>query len=379
MRQIWLRPFLVGMTVLALCVLVPCEFVHGQTTVRGGFHGTITDATGAMVPGASIVIKNLGTGVTRPVTSDSAGIYTITQVPPAHYSITITKTGFESVVEADVQLQVDEDREASFVLKVGSVTQEVEVTGAVAALQTTTSTVGTVVASHDVVDLPLNGRNFTQLILLTPGAVPVGGDQQNSGAIVTFGSGGISPTVNAQTGRQNNFTMDGGNNNELYRNIWVISPPPDAIQEFKIQTNTVDASVYAPGANVNVVTKSGTNQLHGDAWEFLRNSAMDATPFFTNFANGKKPAFRMNQYGFSIGGPVLLGDKYDGRVKKTYFFGYWEGFKSDQGATQFANVPTASELGGNFSDLLTTTQAGVDNLGGRCITARSSTLTPRAK
>jgi len=265
MKQVRRGSFLWGVTLLTFFVFLPCELVHAQTTVRGGFHGTITDATGAVVPEATITIKNLGTGVTRPVTSDSAGVYTITQVPPAHYSITVSKTGFESVVEPDVQLQVNEDREADFAMKVGTVTQQVEVTGSVAALQTTTSTVGTVVASHDVVDLPLNGRNFTQLILLTPGAVPVGGDQQASNAIVTFGAGGISPTVNAQTGRQNNFTMDGGNNNELYRNIWAISPPPDAIQEFKIQVNTVDSSVYAPGANVNVVTKSGTNQLHGDA------------------------------------------------------------------------------------------------------------------
>jgi len=177
---------------------------------------------------------------------------------------------------------------------------------------------------------------------------------------------GLSPTVNGQTGRQNNYTMDGGNNNELYRNIWAVSPPPDAIQEFKVQTNTVDASIYATGANVNVVTKSGGNQIHGDAWEFFRNSALDSTPFFTNFAGAKKGEFQMNQYGFTIGGPLMLplpGGIYDGRKAKTYFFGYWEGFRSSTASTQFAGVPTSSELGGNFSDLLTSTSAGVDDLG----------------
>ena len=354
---------LIGVTLLALCGFLPCEFAHAQGTVKGGFHGTITDATGADVPGVTVVFKNLATGIRHEVTSDPDGLYAISQLQPAHYSITVTKTGFTTIVQPDVELLVSEDREASFALNVGQLTQNIEVTAAAAALQTTTSTLGTVVASHEVVDLPLNGRNFTQLILLTPGAVPVGGDQQASNAIVTFGAGGISPTVNAQTGRQNNFTMDGGNNNELYRNIWAISPPPDAIQEFKIQTNTVDSQIYATGANVNVVTKSGTNQIHGDAWEFIRNSAMDASPYATNISGLKKPAFRMNQYGFTIGGPVVLGDKYNGRAKKTYFFGYWEGFKSNLGSTQQANVPTAGELGGNFSDLLTTTGVGTDDLG----------------
>lgn len=363
MRQIRHGSFLLGVTLLALFVFLPCEFLRAQGTVKGGFHGTVTDPTGGVIPGATVTIKNLATGVTRSVPTDSAGTYEITQVPPAHYSITITKNGFQTILQPDVELLVNEDREASFALQVGTVSQEVQVTANAAALQTTTSTLGTVVASHEVVDLPLNGRNFTQLILLTPGAVPVGGDQQASNAIVTFGAGGISPTVNAQTGRQNNFTMDGGNNNELYRNIWAISPPPDAIQEFKIQTNTVDSQIYATGANVNVVTKSGGNQIHGDAWEFIRNSAMDASSYSTNISGLKKPAFRMNQYGFTIGGPVVLGDKYDGRVKKTYFFGYWEGFKSNLGSTQLASVPTAAELGGNFSDLLTATGVGTDNLG----------------
>ena len=363
MKQTWRESFLISLTLLAVFVFLPCELAHAQGTVKGGFHGTITDASGAVVPGVTVVIKNLATGISREVTSDAAGTYTINQLQPAHYSITVKKTGFETTVQPDVELLVDEDREASFALSVGQLTQNVEVTAAAAALQTTTSTLGTVVASHDVVDLPLNGRNFTQLILLTPGAVPVGGDQQASNAVVTFGAGGISPTVNAQTGRQNNFTMDGGNNNELYRNIWAVSPPPDAIQEFKVQTNTVDAQIYATGANVNVVTKSGSNQIRGDAWEFLRNSAMDSANYFTNSAGAKKPAFRMNQYGFTIGGPVVLGDKYDGRAKKTYFFGYWEGFKSNLGSTQFANVPTAANLTGDFSDLLTATNVGTDDLG----------------
>jgi len=174
-------------------MILPCEFAHGQGTVKGGFHGTVTDATGAVVPGATVAIRNLATGVTREATSDATGLYAISQLQPAHYSITVSKTGFTTIVQNDTELQVDEDREASFSLTVGQLATKVEVTAAAAALQTTTSTLGTVVASHEVVDLPLNGRNFTQLIMLTPGTVPIGGDQQSSGSVVTFGAGGLSP------------------------------------------------------------------------------------------------------------------------------------------------------------------------------------------
>ena len=237
-------------------------------------------------------------------------------------------------------------------LQVGQVTQQVEVTAQAASLDTTNSTLGTVVGSTSVVDLPLNGRQFTQMILLSPGATPHEGGQQ-AAFTVEEGGGGISPAVNGQGARFNNYTLDSGLNVEVFKQVWMISPPPDAIQEFKVENHSVDASIgMSPGANVNVATKTGTNQLHGDAWEFLRNDKLDAANFFDNFVGVKKPPYRQNQFGGSIGGPVVLPG-YDGRQKKTYFFGYYEGFRSSEGFTEFANLPYASELGGNFSDLLT--------------------------
>jgi hypothetical protein len=326
-------------------------------TVNGAFHGTVTDPSGAVIPGAAVLIKNLATGATRQATTNSAGFYAITQIPPANYSITISKPSFETLVQPTVELLVAEDREANFTLRVGQTTQQVEVTAQAAALDTTNSTLGTVVGSTQVVDLPLNGRQFTQMILLSPGATPHEGGQQ-AAFTVEEGGGGISPAVNGQGARFNNYTLDSGLNNEVFKQVWMVSPPPDAIQEFKIQNHSVDASVgMAPGANVNVATKTGSPKVHGDAWEFLRNDKLDAANFFDNFANSPKPAYRQNQFGGTIGGPVLLPHLYDGRDKKTYFFGYYEGFRSSQGFTEFANVPYASELGGNFGDLLTTTQA----------------------
>ena len=345
-----------GVVLSLLSVFVSVEFARAQN-VNGAFHGTITDSTGAVIPGASVVVKNLGTGATRAIECDASGFYAITQIPPAHYAVTVSKAGFTTVVEEDVQLLVNQDREANFTLKVGQVTQQVEVTATPAALNTTNSTLGTVVGSEQVVDLPLNGRQFTQMILLSPGAVPHEGGQQ-AAFQVQEGGGGISPSVNGQGARFNNYTLDGGLNNEVFKQTWTISPPPDAIQEFKVQSHSVDANVgMAPGANVNVATKTGTNAFHGNVWEFLRNDKLDAANFFDNFSHSTKPPYRQNQFGFTAGGPLVVPHLYDGRAKRTYFFGYYEGFRSTQGFTEFANVPTATELSGDFSDILTTTPA----------------------
>ncbi len=329
-------------------------------TVNGAFHGTVTDASAGVIPGATVEVKNLATGASRQATTNDTGFYTITQLPPGHYAFTISKQGFATATKADVELLVNQDAEADYTLKVGQVTQQVEVTSAPPPLQTASATLGQVIGSQQVVDLPLNGRQFTQLVLLTPGAAPKESGQQ-SFFVIPIGGGGISPSVNGQRGQENNFTLDGVLNNAIFDNTWAISPPPDAIQEFNIQSQITDAQFsISSGANVNVVTKSGSNQIHGAAWEFLRNDKLDAANFFDNFANQPKPAFRQNQYGFTIGGPVMLPTPwgtYDGRDKKTYFFGYWEGFRSSEGFTEFNNVPSQPELGGDFSDLLTNVQA----------------------
>jgi hypothetical protein len=337
--------------------------------VNGSFHGVITDPTGAVVPGAGVVVKNLASSQVRQATTDAAGFYAIPQLAPGHYSVTVSKEGFTTVIQSDVELLVNQDLVADYTLRVGQVTQQVEVTAAPMMLQTANSTLGQVVGSQQMVDLPLNGRQFTSLILLTPGAAPIEGGQQSFYQI-PIGGGGISPSTNGNQGAQNIFTVDGILNNHFFIQAWAISPPPDAIQEFNVQSHITDAQFgMSQGANVNLVTKSGGPQLHGDAWEFIRNDALDAANFFDNFANEPKPPFHQNQYGVTIGGPLVLPG-YDGRKKHTYFFGYWEGVREHQSFTEFANVPTANELGGDFSDLLTSQpvigsngEAEVDDLG----------------
>lgn len=329
-------------------------------TVNGAMHGTVTDGTGAAIPDASVKVTNLAIGLVRVAAANSSGFYVITELPPGQYSVTVSKPAFATAVQERVELLVNQDLEADYTLKVGNVTERVEVNAAPPALETANATLGQVIGSKQVVDLPLNGRQFTQLVLLTPGAAPKESGQQQ-GFVIPIGGGGISPSVNGQRGQQNNFTVDGVLNNNIYTNTWAISPPPDAIQEFNVQSQITDAKFsISSGANVNVVTRPGSNELHGSVWEFLRNDKFDAANFFDNFAKVKKPAFRQNQYGVTVGGPVMLPTPlglYDGRKARTYFSGYWEGFRSTKGFTLFNNVPTAAELGGNFSDLLTGQQA----------------------
>jgi hypothetical protein len=336
--------------------------ISAAQTVNGAFHGTVTDPSGAVIPGVKITVVNQATNTSRTTTTNAAGFYTITQLPPAVYSFAVTKAGFSTLRQVGVELLVKEDLEANFTMKVGLVSQHVQVTATPPALKTTSATIGQVVGSREMADLPLNGRQFTQLILLTPGSVPKENGQQGA-YIISIGGGGISPSVNGQRGQENNYTMDGVLNNYIFEDTWAISPPPDAIQEFNVQSHITDSQfAISSGANVNLVTKSGGNQFHGDAWEFLRNDALDSANFFDNYFNEIKPPYRQNQFGLTAGGPVMLPG-YDGRKRQTYFFGYYEGFRSQEGFTELNNVPTASELAGDFADILTTTQVGTDALG----------------
>ena len=337
----------------------------GQTT-SGTFVGTVTDTTGAVIPDAGVNLVDSATGVSRDATTDATGRYEFLNVAPGIYDFAITFTGFQTLRNPGVILQVNQDAIMDFVLEPGAVTEEVTVRGQVALINTTNATVGTVVEQERVTQLPLNGRQFSQLILLTPGAVPRGSGQQTPFEI-SSDFGGISPAVNGARGDHNNFTIDGVANNELFFNFFAISPPPDAIQEFKVQSNMSSGAFgRGPGANVSIVTRRGGNEFHGSVWEFIRNDVLDAADFFdnlvadTNEAAGlrRKPTFRQNQFGFTAGGPI--------RREKAWIFGYYEGFRKVLGKTQFGTVPSAAQLGGDLSGLpqifdpFSTTQVGTD-------------------
>ncbi len=359
----FLRHAAFKLAALVVCSLALLALLAGvqnpalAQAVNGSFHGTVTDSSGAVIPGAQVEIRNLSSGATRDATTDDKGFYTITDLPPAHYSLKVTSKGFQTLSRPDVELQVSQDAEVNNVLTVGQATEVVEVTAAPPMLTTTGSTLGQVIGNKEAVDLPLNGRQFTQLILLTPGAAPIEGGQQN-GFSIHIAGGGISPAVNGQNGGQDSFTLDGVINNHPYIQVYVIAPPPDALEEFKTQNHISDAQFsFSSGANVNIVTKTGTDHLHGSVWEFVRNDVLNSANYIDNFTGTPKPSYTQNQYGFTAGGPVIIPHIFNGIRHNTHWFGYWEGFKSDQGITALAGNPIASEVAGDFSDLLTGQQA----------------------
>ena len=344
---------------LSLLSLVSClllAYSPAQTT-NGLITGVVTDSTGAFLPGVQVNVTDLGTGQSRATITNSSGAYILPQLSPGVYKLTVSKDGFTSVSHENVALQVNQSVTLDFQLAVGSTAQTVEVTGAPPQLNTTSSTLTDVVSHDETVGLPLNGREFTQLTLLTPGAAPQEDGQQSS-FTVALGAGGISPSVNGQRGEQNNFTMDGVLNNATYTNTWVIAPPPDAIQEFNVQSHITDAQFsISSGANINLVTRSGTNSFHGALWEFFRNDALDAQ----TFPETERQPYRQNQYGLYFGGPVTVPHLYSGK-DKTWFSLYWEGFRSAQSTTTLASTLTPAMMAGDFSAVLGA-QVGVDSLG----------------
>lgn len=306
---------------------------------RGGIAGTVKDTSGAIVPGASVTVTNTGTQQTTRLTSDSSGNFLATNLPVGQYVVTFEKQGFRRVVHSNITVSVNLTTRVDTVLQVGQVSQSVEVSAAPPLIQSESSSLGTVESQRRIVDLPLNGRNFIALAYLGPGA--------NTGAPGSNVSGGVfedvraneALSVNGLNVSQNNYLLDGVDNNEWGLGGVVALPPPDAIQEFRTEENAMSAEFGRGGAAVNIVLKSGTNQIHGNLWEFVRNDKLDARNFFDD----TRPAFRRNQFGGSLGGPIVKD--------KLFIFGDYQGTRIRQGQTYLSTVPTALERNGNFSEL----------------------------
>lgn len=296
--------------------------------------GLVTDASGARVPQAAVTAKNLATGIENRTTTNSAGNFTIPQLSPGNYSVTVSKSGFNSIVRSPIKLDIAQIARIDFSLQVGHVTQNVTVSASTPLLQTQNAATGQVIGSTQVVNLPLNGRDFLQLATLTPGAIA-------SGAGFFLNNNTIR--VNGMRASNTIYSIDGVNSTDQTFSGVTMLPPPDAIQEFKVQTNTLDAKYGLGGAVVNVELKSGTNQFHGDAYEFLRNDAFDARNFF---ALSKAP-LRQNQFGFTFGGPI--------KKNRAFFFGDYEGTRIGRGNTFNSVVPTSAMRQGDFAGVATIT------------------------
>lgn len=333
---------------LKASLLVICPVVlFGQA--NGTIHGTIQDSTGAVIPGVQVVVTNTGTNVARVVMADDSGHYVAPILPVGSYSVRVEKEGFAAFVQTGITLQVNTNVEANVTLTPRTTNEQVTVSSDAVMVQTTTSNLVQIVDSQRIVDLPLNGRNILQLMTLSAGVSDrgaVGGTVQ----VNTIGGGQYANpvSINGARGNATNFLLDNADNNDGYTNIAEPYPNPDAIQEFSIQTSNFDAQYGRQvGGVVNAVTRSGTNQFHGTAFDFLRNYKMNARNFFSG-----RDALKRNQYGGTVGGPLFIPGLYNGKNKTFFFFSY-QGTKervSTPGALRTA--PSEAMKNGNFSSWL---------------------------
>jgi len=330
--------------VLCLVVASLLPVVLAAQAVTGTILGLITDSTGSVMPGTTVTLTNTGTGQVRVVTTDANGEYTVPSLTTGKYSVKAELSGFKTVTVPDVALGVDQHYRVNLKLEVGAVEESVTVTGFSPLIQTSTSELGTTVSEEQIKTLPLNGRNFVNLTRTVPGVVRgvPGANIDGAGSLAWRASASFS--ANGQRPRDNNYMLDGVDNNETWLQTVVLFPSVDALDEFKLQTSTYSAEFgRSLGGVVNLQIKSGTNAMHGSGFEFLRNSKFDENNYFNDLAGRAKPDFSQHQYGGTIGGPIV-------KDKTFYFFDY-QGYHVNQGASYLSTVPSAKMRAGDFSEL----------------------------
>src|SRR5437660_5358020 len=346
------KALLVAVVCSVFCL---CPLLYSQA--NGSFSGTVTDKTGSVVAGAAVKITSQGTGVTREVKADGSGHYLAPLLPVAIYTIRVESQGFQITEQKDIRLQVDEQREVDFTLNPASVSQTVEVSAEQVAVETTNPTLGQVITEQQVADLPLNGRDFVQLATLTPGTTQETNPNSffNGGASSEVSTrGSFSLSVGGSRASSTDWLFDGNDNNELTAGGIAILPSIDAIQEFKVLTYNYSAQYGTrAGPTVLVTSKSGSNQLHGSVFEFLRNTSLDAKSYFATSTE----KFNLNQLGGALGGPI--------RKDKTFFFVDYQGRRLRQGKNFFGGfVPTAAMRTGDFTGVATPYNPNRNSSGG---------------
>jgi predicted heme/steroid binding protein len=321
-----------------LLALVACACLDlSAQQITGNIRGTVTDPSGALVRGATVTARQSETGLSRMSTTDRSGNYVLLELPVGHYSLQVMADGFQEYVQDGITLNVNETASVSPRLVIGSEKQQVVVSADAKLIEPTVTSMGEVVQQRELEDLPLNGRNFSQLGLLQPGVVPLTPGVAEAGGSLRNGQ---AYAVNGQRPESNNFLIDGANNFNGVDGGFVLKPPVDAIGEFRIITHSANAEFGgALGSTTNIITRSGTNQLHGALWEFLRNDALDAN---NHFAQTKEP-LKQNQFGATAGGPI--------KKNRAFIFGFYEGFRNRQGKTALTTVPSLKQRTGDFSEL----------------------------
>ena len=329
-----------ALLVTVLVLLVTASPLFAQVDA-GAILGTVTDQSGGAINGAKVVLTSEGTGASITFTTGSDGVFKFSPVRIGSYKLDVTFQGFQAITTKGVVVNIGAEVVQNFSLRPGSVTQTVEVTAAAPLLESQDASVGQVVDANSVNNLPLNGRNFTFLAQLSAGVNTPQADTRGNAASGAFSANGNRPA-------QNNYLLDGIDNNSdtvdfLNGTNYVVLPPVDAIQEFKVQTSDFSAEFGRSGAAVlNATIKSGTNEFHGSGWEFFRNDKLDAADFFENAHGVKKGELRQNQFGTTIGGPVVIPHVFNGK-NKLFFFADYEGLRRVQGTILSGTVPTDAE------------------------------------
>lgn len=344
-RWIWMLTL-----ILAAVVVFGLSASSAWAQATAAINGTVRDSGGAVITDATVVLHNHDTNLDRTTVTNGVGAYVMPNVQPGNYDLKVSKTGFGTALSSGLILVVNQTATYDFMLKAGGVNEVVNVQANPVALETSTSELGVAVVKEQVNDLPLNGRNFTQLLNLTPGVSTVNVSQNSAtgGGVWSNPIGTFSyPSVNGQSNRSNLFLLDGVNNQGSFGSTYAVPPIIDEIQEFKVQSHNDDASFGGVmGGVVNVVTKSGTSQFHGSAWEFLRNKDLDAlNPLIQP---SLQPQFQQNQFGATFGGPLPIPGEHP---RKTFFFLSYEGFRNHTGATNLYTTPTTAQLGGDLTGI----------------------------
>jgi hypothetical protein len=323
------------------------SFAAWPQAPTGEIVGTVADPTGAVVAGATVVVANAATGVTRSLTTNASGVYDAPALTPGAYSVRVTLTGFTSSLRSGIEVGVGQVNRQDFALAVGDMNQSVEVQALASTLDTETTTIGTVIENRSIEDLPLNGRNYLQLADLVPSGTIYG--PQNYIAQARGGGDRSQFQLNlaGQRFQSVHYTLDGLENTDFNYGTYLVQPSIDALQEFNVETGTYSAEFGHNMSQMNVVTKSGTNQYHGSLFEFLRNTDMDAKNFFQP-ANSPIEVLKRNQFGFVLSGPIRIPHVFNGHDKLFFLLNY-EGQRQNQQNLAYGSVPLTSYFSGNFS------------------------------
>lgn len=333
------RPLTLQILIAIVCTALFALPAMAQT-FYGSIVGTVADATGAPMEGASVTVTNIGTGTRNTAQSSASGEYRIVNLVPGNYKVDIEKAGFKRLTRDNVGVQVESVVRLDSTMQIGDVSQSVEVEASAPLLQTENASLSQVVSTRSVEQLPMNGRNILNLVNLVPGVVPQGSSSGSLTGKNVFAAGNYQ--IGGGTANQSATFFDGVPVNITYGNVTALTPSPDAVAEFRVQTsnNTAEYGRYTGGV-INIASKGGTNEFHGTVFEYLRNKQLNATDFFANKSGVGKPPFVQNQFGGAVGGPV--------RKDKTFFFFNYEAYRAREGALFTRTVPLPEQYTGDFS------------------------------